>query len=147
MGAAPDAMKKVAKSTMARGAINTTADGVAIKGFDPVAYFTAGAPTAGSATWTAMHNGAQFRFASASNRDAFVAAPDKYAPQYGGYCAMGVAVGRKFDIDPAAFRVEGGKLYLNKDRKTQEVWLKDVPGNIEKANGKWSDVAKRTLDG
>jgi YHS domain-containing protein len=156
MGAGQDAMKKdamkdrkamMAPHQMAHGAINTNADGVAIKGYDPVAYFTASAATPGSATYTASHQGALFRFASAANRDAFMAAPEKYTPQYGGYCAMGVAVGRKFDIDPAAFKVEDGKLYLNKDKAAQAVWLKDAPGNIRKANGKWSEVAQRKLDG
>jgi YHS domain-containing protein len=127
--------------------MNTTADGLAIKGFDPVAYFTAGAPTPGVAAYTATFQGGTFRFATAANRDAFVASPARYVPQYGGYCAMGVAYGGKYDIDPTAFKVEGGKLYLNKDKPTQSMWLKDVPGNIVKADGKWSEVAKRRRDG
>jgi YHS domain-containing protein len=134
-------------AAMAPSVMNTTAEGVAIKGFDPVAYFTAGAAMPGVAAFNATHRGATFRFASAANRDAFIAAPSKYAPQYGGYCAMGVAYGRKFDVDPTAFKVEGGKLYLNKDARTQTMWLKDVPGNITKADGKWSEVAKRRVDG
>ncbi len=85
--------------------------------------------------------GATYHFANAANRDAFAATPDAYAPQYGGYCAMGVVGGAKFDIDPTAWRVENGRLYLNKDPRTQKVWLRDVPGNIVKADSKWPTVA------
>ena len=126
-------------------AMNTSKDGVALHGYDPVAYFTAGAPTKGQAMFSTSWNGATFHFASAANRDAFVAQPDAYAPQYGGYCAMGVAGGAKFDIDPTAWRVENGRLYLNKDPRTQKVWLRDVPGNIAKADSKWPTVAGKPM--
>ena len=139
-----DPMKAGMKGAMDHGAMsapkmiqNVDAAGVAIKGFDPVAYFTAAKPMKGVAEFSAVHNGATFRFASAANRDAFVSAPEKYAPQYGGYCAMGVAYNGKFDIDPDAWRVENGKLYLNKDLKTQQMWFKDIPGNVIKADKIW----------
>jgi YHS domain-containing protein len=119
---------------------NTDAQGVALKGYDPVAYFTRGAPTPGSATITSTVNGVTYRFATEANRAAFQAAPEQYQPAYGGYCAMGMAGGRKFDIDPTAWRIEDGTLYLNKDPKTQQVWLRDVPGNIRKADAKWPAV-------
>lgn len=132
-------------SMMTPTAMNTNKDGVALHGYDPVAYFTAGVPTKGQATFSTSWNGATFHFASASNRDAFVAKPEAYAPQYGGYCAMGVAGGAKFDIDPTAWRVENGRLYLNKDPRTQKVWLRDVPGNIVKADSKWPTVAGKPM--
>jgi len=125
---------------MAPTLVNTNNDGLAIHGYDPVAYFTAGAPTKGAAAFSTTWNGATYHFASAVNRDAFVARPDTYAPQYGGYCAMGIAGGAKFDVDPDAWRVENGKLYLNKDKRTQTMWLRDVPGNIVKADMKWPGV-------
>lgn len=125
----------------AGGPLNVDAKGVALKGFDPVAYFLAGAPTRGLPTHSATWQGATYHFSNAANREAFVAKPDAYAPQYGGYCAMGVAGGAKFDIDPTAWRVENGRLYLNKDPRTQKVWLRNVPGNIVKANSKWPTVA------
>ncbi len=121
-------------------ALNLSDDGVALHGFDPVAYFTAGAPTEGSASFAATWQGATWHFASAANRVAFLAKPEAYAPQYGGYCAMGVAGGAKFDIDPTAWRIENGRLYLNKDVRTQQSWLRDVPGNIVKADQKWPSV-------
>jgi hypothetical protein len=123
--------------------MNVNADGVAIHGYDPVAYFTAGAPTKGSNTFTATWQGATFQFVSAANRDAFVAKPDAYAPQYGGYCAMGMVGGAKFDVDPSAWRVENGRLYLNKDPRTQRSWLRDVPGHIVKADAKWPTVVAK----
>lgn len=123
--------------------MNVNADGVAIHGYDPVAYFTAGAPTKGTNAFTASWQGATFQFASAANRDAFVAKPDAYAPQYGGYCAMGMVGGGKYDIDPSAWRVENGRLYLNKDPRTQQSWLRDVPGHIVKADAKWPTVVAK----
>jgi hypothetical protein len=125
---------------------NTDAAGVAVKGYDVVAYHTQSAAVAGAAAFAAMHEGATYRFVSAANRDAFMAQPARFLPQYGGYCAMGVAVGRKFDIDPKAFRVVDGKLYLNKDVATQRMWLRDVPGHIMKGDAQWSTVSMRAVD-
>jgi hypothetical protein len=123
------------------GALNER-DGVAIKGHDPVAYFTQGKPVAGSADLRHVHQGSTFLFSTTANRDAFVADAAKYLPQYGGYCAFGVAGGYKADIDPAAFTIVGGKLYLNYNAKVQKDWLKDTAGYIARADGKWPEVAK-----
>jgi hypothetical protein len=137
-------MDKSSMKTMAAPlAQNLDADGLALHGYDPVAYFTQGAPAKGLPTLTATVHGATYRFASAAHRDAFTASPEKYLPAYGGYCAMGVAVGATFDIDPDAWRIVDGTLYLNKDRGTQRAWLRDVPGNIAKADMKWPEVAKK----
>jgi YHS domain-containing protein len=133
----------LAHAQMGKGAVNVDASRLALHGYDPVAYVTAGAPAKGSPEFTAEHDGATYRFATAASRDAFKASPARYAPQYGGYCAMGVAVGKKFDVDPMAFRVVDGKLYLNKDLATQKVWLKDTKGHIATAEGKWGAVQKR----
>ena len=94
-------------------AVNSGENDVAIHGYDPVAYFTDNRAVEGSAKYTATHEGAIYRFASASNRDLFKSNTDKYAPQFGGYCAMGVALNKKLDIDPDAFHIADGKLYLN----------------------------------
>ncbi len=125
---------------------NTDAEGIAVKGYDVVAYQTQSAAVAGVAAFVAIHQGATYRFASAANRDVFVAQPARYLPQYGGYCAMGVAFGRKFDIDPTAFRVVDGKLYLNKDAATQRMWLRDVPGHIVKGDAQWDAVSMRAVE-
>jgi YHS domain-containing protein len=115
----------------------------AIQGFDPVAYFTEGRPVRGTRQFTHQWNGATWRFSSAENRDRFAAAPQTYAPQYGGYCAYGVANGYAVRIDPQAWSVVDGKLYLNYSKSVQASWLADVPGYIRKAEAEWPQVLER----
>lgn len=117
--------------------------GAAIRGTDPVAYFTEGRPVEGSRKFTHQWKGATWRFASAANRDAFAAAPEKYAPQYGGYCAYGVANGYTVSTAPEAWSIVEGKLYLNYSLDVRADWLKDVPGYIRKANGNWPKALER----
>ena len=119
-------------------------NGVALRGYDPVAYFTEHRPVEGSAEFTAEYQGSTFRFANKANRDAFAAAPTQYAPQYGGYCAYGTALGQKVAVDPAAFSVVDGKLYLNYNRDIQKQWSGDIPGNITKADANWPVVRRLT---
>jgi len=116
--------------------------GVAINGYDPVAYFTEKKPVAGKADITLDWKGATWRFASAQNRDSFKAAPEKYAPQYGGYCAYAVAKGSTAKTDPQAWRVVNDKLYLNYSKGVQSTWEKDIPGYIKAANQNWPGVLK-----
>jgi YHS domain-containing protein len=115
----------------------------AIRGYDPVAYFTLKVPTKGSDKFTHQWKGATWRFVSAENRDAFARSPEKFAPQYGGYCAYGVAQDYAVSIDPAAWRIVDGKLYLNYSKGVQRDWDKDVPGYISKANTNWPNVLKK----
>ena len=124
-------------------AVNVDASGLALKGHDPVAYFTVAKPTPGQAQFSAQHQGATYRFASAANRDAFVASPDKYAPAYGGFCAMGVALEKKLDVDPQAWRVVDGRLVLNVNKDVQKRWLDDVPGNLATAEKNWPRLKDR----
>ena len=119
-------------------------DGIALGGYDPVAYITESKAVAGSPEITFVHKGSTFRFASAGNRDVFVADPAKYAPQYGGFCAFGAAGGYKAKIDPAAFTVHNGKLYLNYNEAIQKKWRADVPGFVAKADKNWPEVWKQT---
>ena len=123
--------------TLAAGPANLDARGVAIHGHDPVAYFTEGRAVMGRAEHRATVGAATYWFASAANQQAFVADPAKYEPQYGGYCAYGVAQGAKPDIDPAAFRIVDGKLYLNLSPAVQKRWQADIPGFIDRANQNW----------
>jgi YHS domain-containing protein len=116
-------------------------DGAAIHGYDPVAYFTAGKPQKGSASFKHAWNGATWWFASAAHRDAFAADPTKYAPQYGGYCAYAVAKGTTADIDPEAWKIVEGRLYLNYSQKIQQKWEKDQAGFIAKADQSWPKLA------
>lgn len=115
----------------------------AIRGHDPVAYFDGKGPVKGSKQFSHAWGSATWYFASAGNRDRFAAAPEKYAPQYGGYCAYAVAEGYTADIDPAAWSIVDGKLYLNYSLRIRERWNKDIPGYIRKADANWPKVLQR----
>jgi YHS domain-containing protein len=119
-------------------------EGAALDGHDPVAYFTAGSAVKGSPDLKAEYQGSSFHFASEANRDAFKADPARYAPQYGGFCAFGMARGYKAKTDPAAFTIVDGKLYLNYNTDVQARWSAEVPGYIAKADENWPEVAKQT---
>lgn len=115
---------------------------VALSGYDPVSYFVDGAPRKGDARFAATHKGAEYRFASAANLARFRSNPEAFLPQYGGYCAWAVAGGYTAKSDPLAWKVVGGKLYLNYDQNVQKRWAKDVPGNIAKGDKNWPRVVK-----
>ena len=120
-------------------------DGAALRGYDPVAYVEANTPTRGVPTHSYVYKGSTFQFASEANRQKFAADPEKYAPQYGGFCALGTANGYKVSTQPDAFKVVDGKLYLNHDRKVLDLWVKDEAGYITRANRNWPDVAKQPM--
>jgi YHS domain-containing protein len=120
--------------------VNATTTDLALRGFDPVSYFTDGAPTPGQFDITAEHNGATYRFASAEHKALFEAEPEKYLPQYGGYCAFGLAQGYKFDGDPQVWKIVDDKLYLNLAPKVSTIWQENLPGNIKTADEKWQMV-------
>jgi YHS domain-containing protein len=120
-------------------------DGVALRGYDAVAYHEIGKPTEGSPAFTHDYKGSTFRFASDANRKKFVADPEKYAPQYGGFCALGTANGYKVKTEPDAFKVVDGKLYFNYNRKVLEMWQQDQAGYIERANKNWPEVSKMPM--
>ncbi len=122
---------------------NVDAAGLALQGYDPVAYFTDARPILGKAEFSARHDGATYRFATAANRDAFVAAPAKYSPQYGGYCAFGMASGYKAPIEPDAWTIVDGKLYLNYNRSVRSRWSSDVPGHVKKADAHWPFIRSK----
>jgi hypothetical protein len=115
----------------------TLLGGVAIDGYDPVAYFTDGRPIQGDKRFTFDWSGATWRFASAAHRDLFAMEPLKYAPRYGGYCAWAVAQGKTADVDPEAWTIRSGKLYLNYDLEIRAQWLVDPDGNIARADANW----------
>jgi YHS domain-containing protein len=118
--------------------------GVALRGYDAVAYFSDKKPVKGLAEHKADYKGSTFHFASKANRDAFVADPTKYAPQYGGFCAFGMSGGYKAATDPAAFTIVDGKLYLNYNRDIQKQWSADIPGFVVKADKNWPVVSNHT---
>jgi len=116
-----------------------TEDG-AIRGYDPVAYFTVGEPTKGSDKFTANWQGATFKFASATNLELFQSDPAAYTPQYGGYCAYAVAKGATAGTVAEAWTMVEGKLYLNYSLSVRQRWRKDVPGHIAAAEQNWPAV-------
>ncbi|MFA5949431.1 MAG: YHS domain-containing (seleno)protein [Hyphomicrobium sp.] len=119
------------------------APGLAVHGYDVVAYFKDAKPVQGEAKFAAKHGDATYRFSSQENLDEFKANPAKYEPAYGGYCAYGVAVGAKFDGDPRYWKVVDGKLYLNLSSDIQETWNKDIASNVKKADGNWPKLASK----
>ncbi|MDD7969572.1 YHS domain-containing (seleno)protein [Roseinatronobacter sp. HJB301] len=117
-----------------------TENGVALRGYDPVAYFTEGQPRRGDAAHAADWGGAIWHFANPENRAAFLADPVRFAPQYGGYCAWAVAEGYTAPIDPQAWRIVDGQLYLNFSPRVQRQWERDIPGNILRADSNWPEL-------
>ena len=118
-------------------------NGLAIRGYDPVAYFTWHRAVPGKSGFSLRYRGAEFRFATAEHRDAFKADPARYAPQYGGYCAFGVAKGQKAPIDPKAFTIVGEKLYLNYSDAVMQTWRQDVPAYVAKGDRNWPRVSRQ----
>ena len=114
--------------------------GGAIRGYDPVAYFTEGKPVKGSGDFTLEYKGATWKFSSAQNRQAFADAPERFAPQYGGYCAYAVSQGYTASIDPEAWSIVDDRLYLNYNKDVRTKWSQDIPGNIKRANANWPGV-------
>jgi YHS domain-containing protein len=115
----------------------------AILGYDPVAYFTVGKPVKGRDDLAFEYLGAKWKFSSQAHLDLFKANPQKYAPQYGGYCAYGVSQDNLVSIEPDKFRIIDDKLYLNYDASVQETWLKDPAGYIRQADAKFQSLLKK----
>jgi YHS domain-containing protein len=127
-------------NNQSKAAVNLNDSGLALRGYDPVAYFTVAKPTQGSAEFKATHDGATYHFASAANRDAFLKEPAKFAPQYGGFCAYAAALNKKFDADPNVWKIVDNKLYVNFNADVGTKWNADVSGFIQKANVNWTSI-------
>ncbi len=120
--------------------VNTDQTGLALRGYDPVAYFETGKPAEGAADITATVDGVRYRFVNEAHKRTFLADPVKYLPQFGGYCAVGTSHGEKVDSDPTTGRVVDGKLYLNFSPAVQTLFDKDVSGTISRAEANWPKV-------
>lgn len=129
-------------STFSFAAEETQQDvnGVILSGYDAVSYFTKNEPVKGYSGISAVHDGAIYHFSSEANRDAFNANPGKYAPQYGGFCAYGAAIGAKFPIDPTVFAVVDDKLYVNNSADVSKLWNAKQAKAITLADTKWSKI-------
>ncbi len=131
----------LAPAASAEAPVYTSAfSNTAVQGYDPVAYFKVGAPVKGSSEFTTEYNGAEWNFASQENLDAFVADPEAYAPQYGGYCAWAVAQGQTAKGDAQQWHIEDGKLYLNINGSIKKKWLADRATLIPQADENWPGV-------
>jgi len=111
----------------------------AIKGYDTVAYFRAGKAVKGSESFTFPWHNMTWFFSSKENRDLFAAGPEKYAPQYDGYCAWAMTESRLAVTDPEVWKIVDGKLYLNCSQAAYEKWSRDIPGHIKKADAIWKE--------
>lgn len=120
-------------------------DGLAIGGYDPVAYFTEGQPVEGDPAHTVDWRGAEWRFASAANRDRFLESPEAYAPAYGGFCAWAVAAkGELYSTQPDNWTIHEGRLFLNYNDAIQEKWEKDIPGFVTEGDRRWPEILQTT---
>lgn len=115
---------------------------LAIRGFDPVAYFTQGGPIEGKESIQLMWMGATWRFSSVANREAFERNPQKFAPQYGGYCAYAASRGYAAASDPEIFALYDGKLYLTHSAPVRGIWERDKAQNVSKADANWPKPLK-----
>ena len=128
-------------------AVSADSSGLGAKGYDPVAFFTEGKPVKGSATHQLEWNGAKWRFASAEALETFRAAPERYAPQFGGYCAWAVSQHYLAPGDPNFWKIVDGKLYLNANARAKELWEAEEAEAITRGHANWPAVLTDNQDG
>lgn len=116
---------------------SNTKNGIAIQGYDPVAYFESNKPVQGNKEITANYQDAVYYFSSKENKETFLKNPSSYIPQYGGFCAYGMSEGYEAPIQPEAFTIVDNKLYLNYNLKVKATWVNEKDNRIEKANKNW----------
>ena len=123
--------------------LNLDKSGVAIRGYDPVAYFTQGKAVKGNPAFTAKHQGAVYHFATREHLAAFSTDPARYAPQFGGYCGYGASRGYPADIDPNAFTIMEGRLILQNSMGVLRRWQEDPDSYLRKADGNWPAIIEK----
>ena len=132
------AMAAACTTTASSIALNADASGMALRGYDAVAYFAVDSAVKGDAKYSYVWNGAKWLFSSEENMNKFMANPEAYAPQFGGYCAYAVSEGYTADADHEAWKVVAGKLYLNYNRDVQKTWEKNEAERIENGKKNWN---------
>jgi YHS domain-containing protein len=125
--------------------VNVDKSGLALQGYDPVAYFTDGKPVKGSPDFTADYKGARYQFASAEHRDLFNQSPAKYEPQFGGFCGYAASINKIATIEVDKFEVLHDRLVLQHNQKAWDLWHKDVEGNLKKADGNWPSLSQQKV--
>lgn len=126
--------------------VNVDPNGIALQGYDPVAYFTDGGPVKGTQELSASYDGATYYFASAEHKAQFEKEPGKYAPRFGGYCAFAVSRGDTASISVDAFQIIHGQLVLQHSKNVLERWQEDPEGNFQKATANWSAIVKKNAE-
>lgn len=123
--------------------VNIDKNGLALQGYDPVAYFTNGKPVKGSPEFTANYKGATYQFASAEHRERFNQTPAKYEPQFGGFCGYAASINKLAPIEVDKFQVLHDRLILQHNKKAWDLWQKDVEGNLKKADANWPTLSQQ----
>ena len=133
----------IAVAAHAGEVVNIDKTGLALQGYDPVGYFTDGKPVKGSTEFTADYKGARYQFASAQHRDTFKETPEKYAPQFGGFCGYAASINKLAEIEVDYFQVLHDRLILQHNNKAWDLWHKDVDGNLKKAETNWPALSQQ----
>ncbi|NIP38837.1 MAG: YHS domain protein [Candidatus Dadabacteria bacterium] len=123
---------------------DTSVNTVGVNGYDLVTYQTDKRPLRGNGNYVSVHDSITYLFANEQNKAAFEKNPNKYLPTYGGWCAYGVAIGKKFSADPEVWDIVDGRLYLNLDNGIKKIWSEDIPGNIKKADKHWVNIKDKS---
>ena len=131
------------EATATKTLVNVDSSGIAIQGYDPVAFFTDNKPVKGDAKFVVHHNGANYLFASKEHNDLFNASPEKYEPAFGGYCAYGCTKKKLVEIDVDAFQIVDGRLLLQYSKGIRDDFNKDAKGNLAKAEGFWPELVEK----
>jgi YHS domain-containing protein len=122
---------------------NLDSSGIAIQGYDPVAFFTDGKPVKGTTEFVARYKGATYQFSSKEHRDTFKASPSKYEPAFGGYCAYGLSKKKLVEIDVEAFQIVDGRLLLQYSKGVRDDFNKDAKANLSKADANWPELLEK----
>jgi len=128
---------------IASEALNVDKNGLALQGYDPVAYFTDNHPVKGDPNLTASYKGATYQFASAEHQKAFEENPTKYEPQFGGFCGYAASINKLAPIQVEYFQVLHGRLVLQHNEKAWKLWHQDVEGNLKKADANWPTLSQQ----
>ena len=123
--------------------VNVDKNGLALQGYDPVAYFTDGKPVKGSPEFTATYKGATYQFASVEHKQLFEKSPAKYEPQFGGFCGYAASINKLAPIEVEYFQVLNDRLILQHNKKAWGLWHKDVEGNLKKADANWPTLSQQ----
>ena len=126
--------------------VNLDNKGVIIDGYDPISYFTGNGPVKGKPEFTANYQGAVYWFENAAHAEEFKLSPEKYAPQYGGFCGYGVSIGKLRPVDPTIYQIEDGRLILQHTQEAFKLFNKDLEANTKKADQNWPGLVAKHVD-